>query len=214
VKSNISLKCSCGQLRGVISDVSNNTGRRGVCMCDDCQTYAHYLGRASEILDQHGGTDVFPVEPAKIKITAGGEQLKCVRLAPNGMFRWYAGCCKTPIANSLKSYKIPFTGVVHLIMDHKSDGITRDQAIGPVQAKFNSKFGINNPPKEALIPMAGLILNSISFLLQGWIKGANQPSPFFDHQGKPKVEPYILTETERANLRKLCGPKPNDKASS
>jgi hypothetical protein len=208
MRSNISLKCRCGLLWGKVINVSNTMGLRGVCMCDDCQAYVHYLGCAKEVLDKNGGTDVFPVVPANLKITQGIEQLKCLRLTENGMFRWYAGCCKTPIANSMRSYKIPFAGVIHLIMDHKSDGVNREEAIGPVRARFNAKFGIGNSSMDALIPTLGLILNTVFFLLRGWIKGLHKPSPFFSAEGKPVVEPYILSALERENLRKFCGPNP------
>ncbi len=62
---NIPLKCKCGALRGLANDVSPTTGKRIICLCDDCQAYAYYLGRP-EILDANGGTDVIPVAPARL----------------------------------------------------------------------------------------------------------------------------------------------------
>src|SRR5713226_4481912 len=118
---NVQLKCNCGALRGVASGISKSSGNRIVFMCDDCQAYAHFLGRAKEILDDNGGTDVFPVTPSNLKITHGIENLKCLRLTDKGMIRWYAGCCKTPIANSMPSPRAPFAGVIHTIMNHAGD---------------------------------------------------------------------------------------------
>jgi hypothetical protein len=129
---NVSLKCRCGSFRGVASDISSSTGSRIICYCDDCKAYAHYLGQSKEVLDSNGGTDVFPVTPCKLKITHGAENLKCLRLSDKGMFRWYAGCCKTPIANSMPTHKIPFAGVISTIMCHANDHITRDEALGPI----------------------------------------------------------------------------------
>jgi hypothetical protein len=204
----IKLKCKCGALQGLAKDISNSTGRRAVCMCDDCQAYAHYLGIASEVLDANGGTDIFPVAPAKLKITHGLENLKCLRLTKKGLYRWYAGCCKTPIANSMASPKVPFAGVVHNFMDHATDGITRDQALGLVQSKFQAKFGIGPLPQDAhkSVPL-GIILTTIKFLALGFIKQEHRPSPFFDDNGQPRVAPYVLTREEREGVRKLCGPK-------
>ena len=109
----IPLKCSCGAMRGFVHDISSQRGHRTVCMCNDCQAYAHYLGQAITVLDANGGTDVVPVAPANLEITQGIENLKCLRLTEKGMLRWYAGCCNTPIANSAAISKIPFAGLIH-----------------------------------------------------------------------------------------------------
>ena len=208
---NVQLKCNCGALRGVASGISKSNGNRIVCMCDDCQAYAHFLGRAKEVLDDNGGTDVFPVTPSNLKITQGIENLKCLRLTDKGMIRWYAGCCKTPIANSMPSPRVPFAGVIHTIMNHAGDAKTRDDALGPVRARVQGKYGVGKLPQDAYqtAPL-GVIFSTIRFLLIAWIKGQHTPSPFFDsNTGKPKVKPYVLTSTERENLRKFCGPKPS-----
>jgi hypothetical protein len=114
---NIPLKCKCGALRGLATDIPESIGKRVICMCGDCQAYTHFLGCTQEVLDKNGGTEVVPMRPAHLKITHGLENLKCVRLSSDGMMRWYAGCCKMPIANTLTSSKIPFAGVVHTILD-------------------------------------------------------------------------------------------------
>ncbi len=207
VPMNISLKCKCGALGGIALDVSNDSGRRGVCLCDDCQAYAHFLKKAAEVLDANGGTDIFPVAPAKLKITQGIENLKCMRLTDRGMYRWHAGCCNTPIANTMASAKVPFCGVVHSIMDHAGDGVTRDEALGPIGARFHGKYGIGKLPEVTHLSVPiGIILQTIKFLVVGLLKGESRPSPFFDAAGKPRIAPYVLTTKEREDLRTLCGP--------
>jgi hypothetical protein len=206
----VPLKCTCGVLRGVANGISKSGGNRIVCMCDDCQAYAHFLGRAREVLDDNGGTDVFPVTPSNLKITHGIENLKCLRLTDKGMIRWYSGCCNTPIANSMPSFKVPFAGVIHTIMDHAGDTKTRDEALGPIRARIWGKYGIGKLPQDAYRTASlGIIFRTLRFLSFAWLKRQHTPSPFFDSDtGKPKVEPYILTSAERDDLRKLCGPKP------
>lgn len=206
----ISLKCTCGALRGVANNTPKSKAKRIVCLCDDCQAYAHFLGRAKDVLDDNGGTDVYPVTPSNLKITQGIENLKCVRLSDKGMFRWYAGCCNTPIANSMPSFKFPFAGTVHLIMDHAADKQTRDEAIGPVYARVGGMYGIGQLPAGTYKTVSlTIILATLRFMIPAWIKGQHKPSPFFDTTtGKPNVEPYILTSSERESLRPLCGPKP------
>jgi hypothetical protein len=39
------------------------------------------------------------------------ERIVGLRLTPNGLYRWYASCCKTPLGNTLGP-AIPFVGIV------------------------------------------------------------------------------------------------------
>lgn len=202
--STLSLRCKCGAFRGAAHGLSPSTGLRSVCYCDDCQAYAHFLGRAPDILDASGGTDIFPVRPAQLEITVGHENLKCVRLTSNGMYRWYTDCCNTPIANSMVWPKVPFAGVVHSIMDYAASGTKRDEALGPIRAGVQGKFG--KPPLPAgthrTAPLS-FLLRIAGFLLRGFWERQHQPSPFFHADGRPRVRPHILTLPEREELRRL-----------
>lgn len=171
-------------------------------MCDDCQTYAHYLGRSEEILDAHGGTEIFQMRPSQLRLTEGTDNLRCVRLSPKGLMRWYAGCCKTPVGNTLSSAKVPFVGVFHLFMHHEDGGPSRDEILGPLRGKVQGRFSRGEMPADAhRTAPAGLILRAGWFLLGGWIRGQQRPSPFFDAAGRCVVEPTILTLEERERLR-------------
>ena len=201
----IPLKCSCGAMRGFVHDISSQRGHRTVCMCNDCQAYAHYLGQAITVLDANGGTDVVPVAPANLEITQGIENLKCLRLTEKGMLRWYAGCCNSPIANSAPISKIPFAGLIHSIMDFGGSGQSRDSVLGPIGMRVQGKSGIGILPEGTYQNFSfKQILQTIRFLFVGFLKRQYTPSPFFNAQtGKPVVAPYILSKVERDNLRKL-----------
>lgn len=201
----IPLKCSCGALRGIVRDMSSRRGHRTVCMCDDCQAYAHYLGQAKSVLDENGGTDVLAVAPANLEITHGIENLKCLRLTEKGMLRWYAGCCNTPISNTAPNSKIPFAGVVHSIIDFGSSGQNRDNILGPVSMRVQGKSGIGILPEGTYQKFSfKQIVQTVGFLIVGFLRRQYTPSPFFDTQtGKPVAVPYVLTKTERDDLRKL-----------
>jgi hypothetical protein len=205
---NIPLKCTCGALQGMALVDSESKGSRSVCYCDDCQAYAHYLGRPQDILDVNGGTDIFPATPANLKITQGIENLKVLRLTDKGMLRWYAGCCWTPIANTMVSAKIPFAGLMPTFIDLAPDEETRSAVLGPVYFRVMGKFGIGKLPSgTSRVVSPGFLFKNLKFMFKAWSKGQHQPSPFLDAKsGKPKVQPYILTAAERAGLRKLCGP--------
>ena len=125
--ADLPIRCSCGALRGVARGVSPSRGNRVICYCADCQSFAHFLGRATEILDRSGGTDIFQTSPARIEITQGRERLASMRLTPKGLLRWYADCCKTPIGNTAITREIPFVGLICRCLDTGSIGLTRDR---------------------------------------------------------------------------------------
>src|SRR5580693_8835680 len=109
------LQCRCGTLRGFVSP--SHGVNRCVCYCRDCQAFAHFLGRADEILDASGGTDVIQTRAANVVFTEGREALACMRLTPNGMLRWYSTCCKTPVGNTTANSKVSFVGLVHTCLE-------------------------------------------------------------------------------------------------
>jgi len=158
------------------------------------------------LLDRNGGTEVFQVAPSQITLTDGQEHLRAVRLSPRGLMRWYAGCCSTPVANTLGP-KWAFAGILHTFIDHDADGRAADDVLGPVLARIHGRFGKGelaaNVSQRAPL---GLILRSIGFLLKGWLAGRATPSPFFGASGNPTAEPIVLTPAEREELRQRCGP--------
>src|SRR5665213_3603339 len=123
----LEIECQCGKLRGV-ANTQGLKGYRAICLCDDCRAFAHFLAQAKDVLDVNGGTDIFPMTPAKIKFTHGVENLKSLMLTSKGMVRWFASCCKTPIANTPASTKIPYVGVIHSVFDKKNsvDTLTKN----------------------------------------------------------------------------------------
>src|SRR5206468_1103077 len=61
------------------------------------------------------------------------------------LIRWYAGCCKTPIANTV-SGRVPFVGLVQPIMEHAVR--SRDDVLGP-PTYVNGKGAIGGTPPHA-----------------------------------------------------------------
>jgi hypothetical protein len=186
----VPLKCSCGSVQGVAKNISPETGNHIVCYCEDCQAFAKYLKRDADILDEYGGTDIFQVTPSQVEITAGSDQLRCIRLTEKGLFRWHTECCKTPVGNMISS-GMPFIGVVHNFMD--DEGV-RDKNLGPVTFYSFGKSATSTPPDDKndkgfpIFKMLAWIIN----LLINKIKGLQNPNAFFDDTGKPISEPVIL----------------------
>lgn len=192
--TDLPIKCSCGSFRGVARQISGRAGIRLICYCDDCQSFAQFLGRADEILDTHGGTDIFQTSPAKIEITEGRDHLACMRLTPNGLLRWYADCCKTPVGCTQPTRQVPFVGLIHACMNSEDQSL--DEFIGPVSARIQGKYanGDRNEIKAHDKTPASVIFRLLPRLLVWRLRGDHNLTPFFDEDGAPVVAPRILDE--------------------
>jgi hypothetical protein len=187
-------------MRGVASNVSPSSGFRLVCYCRDCRAFARFLDRA-DVLDPAGGTDIFQMPPARLKLTAGTDALRCLSLSGR-VLRWYSECCRTPIANTPARPGFPVVGMVHSFMDHAADDRSRDEVLGPPLCRIFERSAIGPlPPNAPPSPSVGLFARRASKLLGWWVRGLGRPTPFFDDRTKaPRAVPRALTERERAAL--------------
>lgn len=201
--TDLAIQCSCGALRGGARGLCGRVGHRVVCYCDDCQCFAHFLGRASDVLDAHGGTDIFQVTPARVALSEGRAQLACMRLTPKGLLRWYAGCCRTPIGSTLATRQVPFVGLVHACL-RLGGGGSLDAALGPVRARVFGRFAKGDPAglgasQGAPLP---LLLRPLRLFVAARLRGDHRRSPFFDPEsGEPRVAPHVLGADELRRVR-------------
>jgi len=206
VSSAVPLKCRCGKIRGSVAPASPSVGHRVVCMCIDCQTYAHWLGEEAQLLDDVGGTDIYQTTPSRIRIDEGQDQIRCFRLSPKGTLRFYAGCCRTPLANMTAAAGVPFAGIPHAFMDHADK--TRDEALGPIKARYNANDATGPAPAGSQATISKLTMARAGMgLLWDRIRGLHQPNPFRDAQGQPVAKPDVVSKDERNSLRARCGPQ-------
>jgi Family of unknown function (DUF6151) len=180
-------------MRGTASDVSPSNGFRFVCYCKDCQAFARFLARA-DVLDPAGGTDIFHMPPARMKLTDGADALRCVHISDR-VLRWYTDCCRTPIANTATGPRFPVVGVIHSFMDHAADGRSRDEALGPPRCRlYESSATGPLPPNAPPPPSFGLFAGRATSLLGWWMRGLARPTPFFDERTKtPRAVPRLLS---------------------
>jgi hypothetical protein len=168
------LRCRCGRTRGVATDVSPSTGFRFVCYCKDCQAFAHFLER-TDVLDPAGGTDIFQMPPGRVKLTAGTDAMRCLRLS-NRVLSWYTDCCRTPIANTAAGPRFPVIGVVHSFMDHEAAGRSRDEVLGPPLCRIYERSAVGPlPPDAPNPPSLGVFARRASKML-GWVGTRAQPT--------------------------------------
>ena len=191
--ADLPIRCSCGAVQGVVQGVSPNAVNRCICYCESCQRYLRELGKAEQVLDENGGTDVFQVSPRRVTLAQGDDRLGCLQLTRKGAFRWYATCCNTPIANTLPNSRFPFVAILHdACIDRSALDAPLDAHLGPVRAGVNHGFDKERAKalratRWDLLPM---FLRLSPMTLAWAIRGDHRRSPFFDATtGDPIVAP-------------------------
>jgi hypothetical protein len=200
-QTDLSLRCRCGAVRGVARDALPGKVNHCFCYCDDCQAFVHFLGRADDVFDAHGGTEITQMSQANVGFTAGTDKIAAIRLTPKGLIRWYTTCCGTPIGNTLGTSAMPFIGVIHAFIDAPSE------ALGPIRGRGwakRAKGGRDAVPKDGL-PDAVMVARVLGKLLKWRLRGDHKHSALFHAAaGKPLAEPRVLAEGDRERLRQLC----------
>ena len=199
------LQCRCGEVVGMVTNASPRTVNRVVCYCDDCQAFAHQLGRA-DLLDAHGGSDIVQVAPASLTFAKGQDRIAGVRLSPKGLFRWHTTCCNTPVGNTLGP-AIPFIGIVAQAFN--TDTQRAEQVFGAPAGAILGKYAIGEPPAGSTGLNLPLLLRAIAKVL-GWrLRGRTWPHPFFRPNVREPIYPVtVLSPERREALRQHCGPHP------
>jgi hypothetical protein len=205
MSTQVELRCRCGVVRGIVTNASQRSVNRVVCYCDDCQAFAHRLGRA-DLLNAKGGSDIVQVAPASLTFVQGQDHVRGVRLKPGGLYRWYASCCNTPVGNTA-SPAIPFVGIIATAFDHGAQ--RADDAFGAPLGGFFGKYAVGQAPEGSTGLNLSLLLRAIGKVL-GWrLGGRVWPHPFFKRDDGVPVYPFhVLSREEREALRPLCGPHP------
>ncbi|MCY7296764.1 DUF6151 family protein [Alteromonas sp. a30] len=186
--SEVLLQCQCKKVEGRILNVSPKDGTRVSCYCKDCQAFAQALHKQDSVLDEFGGTDIYQASPARVKIEKGQEHVSCLRLTEQGLYRWYAGCCNTPIANTLSPDK-PFVGLIHSFIADTD----KEAKLGQPQARANLRGATARIPDSMKLPLSErrYVWRILSRILWWKLSGQGKPNPFFKDD-KPVVAPKIL----------------------
>jgi hypothetical protein len=190
------LQCTCGRVRGYVD--SPRSANRAVCYCHDCQAFAHFLGRANDVLDERGGSDIIQTLPKFLAFTGGVDAIGCIRLTPTGPLRWYSTCCHTPIGNTPSNPKLSFIGLVHSCLSSPERSL--DESFGPVTSRVNTA-GAWGAPKPKAVGAARMMARAIHFILLARLSGDYRRTPLFrSEDGAPIADPRVLTSAERSEL--------------
>jgi hypothetical protein len=195
---NHALQCRCGTLKGQVAHAE--AANRGVCYCKDCQAFARFLGHADEILDESGGTDVIATLASNVTITAGASALACMSLTDNGLLRWYARCCNTPVGNTTRNFRLSYVGLVHNCLE--KPGQPLDAVFGPVRMRVNTQSATRGRPSATPLATLAAVLRLMTSIGAARLDGSYRRTPFFDTQrGTPVVTPNVISRAERDRLR-------------
>jgi Family of unknown function (DUF6151) len=198
--TDIDVRCRCGTLRGKALGVSTETGSRAICYCRDCQAFARFLGTPG-ILDAQGGSEVFQLTHSQLRIDSGSDKLACVRLSERGLLRFYTGCCRTPIGNTMARARAPLFVIVRPLMQ-PGEGRTLDQVLGPVGLYLQAKSATGPVQLDPAAPSAFRAGTRLAVnIVKGLLLGKHKPSVFFDSDGKQLLTPEILTPERHQSLR-------------
>lgn len=187
------LRCRCGKLAGHVAPSS--VAVRAICYCRDCQAYARFL-RTPGVADPDGGTEVIATLPQHVHFTSGLDVLACMSLSEQGLLRWYASCCNTPIGNTPRNSKLPYAGMIHSCLEAGPPSI--ESSFGGRRIAVNTKSARNkvrSTPIASTLAVARLMTASLGNRLSGGYKD----NPFFaPDTGTPIRLVRVLTSTERA----------------
>lgn len=188
-KEPLAFGCTCGALAGQVAAEGVKSGTHLVCHCVDCRTAHLSLGQPDPRPD---GIALFQTTPDMITITQGAEHLRLMQLSPNGLYRWYAGCCNTSLGNSLRKPTLPFFGLV-------VDRIAQPERIGRVRCQgFLPSEAGKGPRHKGAFYMA---TRFASRLIGTRLSGKWRSTPFFDVEtGKPVISPVLIDPAERTRL--------------
>lgn len=180
------LQCRCGNLRGTLAAGAKFTRAR--CYCRDCQAYARALGEPQTVLDEKGGTDIVASLPRFVRFGSGNERLACLSLSERGLLRWYADCCRTPIANTPRDPKISYVGLVSACL---GDPRALDAVFGPPVLAINSESATGPVPTSGF-RIATATARIIGRVMGARMSGAWRENPFFDSDLRPVSRPRVL----------------------
>jgi hypothetical protein len=178
---------------------STHRAGRAVCYCRDCRAFARFLGKPTDILNDLGGTDIVATCPRFVRFSRGHDQLRCMSLSNRGLFRWYAGCCRTPIGNTPRNPKVSYVGLVHNCLAGTPGEL--DAAFGPAKSAVNTASAsgkVDSAPWATFVAMLKIMRN----LGGARLSGAYRENPFFKPgTAEPISAPQVLTLAEREALQ-------------
>ena len=193
---NIRIRCHCGKLQGELDTAA--VAARAKCYCTDCRAFARFLGNEIEILDGAGGTEVAAALPSGLRFTQGLDHLACMSLSPEGIYRWYANCCRTPIGNTPRNPKLPYVGVIRACLDASPAEL--DAALGREHIAAHTKTAYRKV-ETTPAATAWAVLRIGGMIVKARLTGSWKSNPFFvPGRADPVRTPQVISREQRQKL--------------
>lgn len=197
MSGDLAFACRCGDVAGAVHGAGPGLGLRYTCHCDDCQAYAHHLGRA-DMLDEKGGTDAWQTNASRLEIRCGREQLASMRVAnqpARPAIRWYAACCATPLFASYDTARRSF----FVLLLANADAAAREALLPPSMGVVWRKYAMADISDRKDANLGAIVWRMLTREANARITGDWRATPLFDPEaGEPISPPRQMTRSERA----------------
>lgn len=223
MQTKLTVSCKCEKVIASVTIDEPAKPTRLRCYCIDCQTYAQHLNVAEDQLDENGGTDILQVSPAAFSIQYGQKYLGNLNLKPDGIYRWYSTCCKTPLCNTPSKVDMPYLGLltkninkITVPSDSERKAVKRKTQSIKISDEIRSnkldeylgtvKYGVcagSQYPMSTTWPVAkgfGIrgILGTLRNMARWRLRGDHKKSILIDGEsGAPLVPPIVISLEER-----------------
>ncbi|HMN53668.1 MAG TPA: DUF6151 family protein [Sphingopyxis sp.] len=192
--SDLPFACECGAVSGTLT--IDAEGDHVICHCTDCQNLAHYLGHA-RVLDPAGGTALYQTRCARMRLASGRDRLACVHLTDKPTLRWYAGCCRTPLFNTVGTGKLPFITVQLAACD----AAARERLLGAPRGHLFTQDAIGDASNLRKMSRVALMGRFAVRAIRDILSGDRRRAALFDPKTlAPIAVPHRLTAEEREAL--------------
>ena len=189
----LSFRCACGGVTGVVEKATPAEGDFVVCHCSDCQALPRHLGAADRILDEHAGTALYQSRCARVRIDSGKDNLAGLHMTEGKTLRWYASCCDTPMFNTYANGRIPY--ITTLLGNCDEEG---RKALGEPLGHLFLGEASGDVSNLTPLSMNALMRRFFVRMLKDIFSGNRRRNPLFDAQTlEPIVEPRTLSPSER-----------------
>ena len=198
------ITCRCGSFEATVESDPKDA-LRIKCYCKDCRAFPAFCECSDDYVGENGSADLLTADPAKISFDKGANALKIVRLSTNGVYRWYAGCCNTPLGNVPANHKIPHFGYYRENIRNIDGNKLTEEQLPPVKCAAFKKEATSTPPKKPGTNLPQVILYMAKCFLRSLRR--EKETSFFSQKGEPKAP---ITQLSNDELNTLFTPsKPN-----
>jgi hypothetical protein len=178
----VRFSCRCGKIGGRLTGIDPDIGTHVRCHCDDCRRANAHFGIPGT---REEGVGLWQTTPDRVKIDEGAVHLRLMRLTGKGVLRWYAGCCDTPLFNTMGTPKVPFVGVL-------TDRLDDIAPLGPIVAEG---FVEGDDGKSRHVGGGRVARGFVRRALGARLSGRWKDNPFFDTTTGQPIRAAEIEET-------------------